>query len=319
MKLIERYSTSNDCYKNNLVVRDKRYADFQKNGPKKLMLHSVGCPQPNAEVFAKLWDKAGYEIAVHAVLQADGVVYQCLPWNFRGWHCGGSGNDIAVGVEMTEPDCIKYTRGSEFTCSDYDKARAQVRGTYKTAVELFAYLCNKYDLDPLRDILSHKEGHSQGIASGHSDPEHLWTGLNLPYTMDTFRADVKEALSVYKAPPEAKQETGDLYRVRRSWADKASQIGAYKVLENAKAVVDANPGYGVYNSAGTLVYPVSFQVRVKVSNLRIRKGPGTGYISAGFIVPGVYTIVETKVSGGYTWGRLKSGAGWIALEYATRL
>ena len=63
----------------------------------------------------------------------------------------------------------------------------------------------------------------------------------------------------------------------------------------------------------------SFKVRVKISDLYIRKGAGTGYAKNGFIKPGVYTIVETKVSGGYTWGKLKSGAGWIALKYTERL
>lgn len=58
---------------------------------------------------------------------------------------------------------------------------------------LFAKLCRDYKLDPLKAgvIISHKEGHALGIASNHGDPEHLWTGLGLPFTMDTFRAAVK--------------------------------------------------------------------------------------------------------------------------------
>ena len=63
----------------------------------------------------------------------------------------------------------------------------------------------------------------------------------------------------------------------------------------------------------------SFLVRVKISDLRIRKGPGTNYGSTGFIKPGAYTIVETKEAGGYTWGKLKSGAGWIALKYTEKV
>lgn len=36
---------------------------------------------------------------------------------------------------------------------------------------------------------------------------------------------------------------------------------------------------------------------------------------------GVFTIVEVKAGQGASagWGRLKSGAGWISLDYATRL
>lgn len=57
-------------------------------------------------------------------------------------------------------------------------------------------LCKKFSLDPLADgvIISHKEGHSRGIASNHGDPEHLWSQLGMGYTMDTFRKAVKSAM-----------------------------------------------------------------------------------------------------------------------------
>lgn len=60
-------------------------------------------------------------------------------------------------------------------------------------------------------------------------------------------------------------------------------------------------------------------VRVKVTGLRIRTGAGLSCKSTGYIKPGVYTITETKPADGYTWGKLKSGAGWIALEYTERV
>lgn len=62
-----------------------------------------------------------------------------------------------------------------------------------------------------------------------------------------------------------------------------------------------------------------YLVRVKISNLNIRKGPGTNYGSTGFIKPGVYTIVaESTGTGATKWGKLKSGAGWISLDYAAK-
>ena len=60
---------------------------------------------------------------------------------------------------------------------------------------------------------------------------------------------------------------------------------------------------------------VPFLVRVSISDLYIRKGAGTSYKTNGFIKPGVYTITKTKGS----WGKLKSGKGWICLKYATIL
>lgn len=98
---------------------------------------------------------------------------------------------------MCEPSCIKYTGGSSFTCSDKATARAVAKRTYESAVELFAMLCKQYNLNPTADgvIISHREGHSRGIASNHGDPEHLWNGLGMGYTMDGFRKAVKAKMN----------------------------------------------------------------------------------------------------------------------------
>lgn len=188
MQIVERFLTQNPCYTSGRTIKVKG-----------LMLHSVGCPQPKAEVFLGNWDKPTYRRAcVHAFIDGlTGVAHQTLPWDRRGWHCGGKGNDTHIGVEMCEPACIKYTGGAAFTCSDLDTAQAVVRRTYETAVELFATLCKQYGLDPLADgvIISHKEGYARGIATNHGDPEHLWTQLGMPYTMDGFRREVKAKMS----------------------------------------------------------------------------------------------------------------------------
>ena len=193
MNLIERFITKNDCYRNNVNKADSRYTVFQTRGPVGLMLHSVGTPQSRAKVFADGWDVAGKDVAVHAVLQADGTVYQCLPWNFRGWHAGGTANNTHIGVEMTEPDQLRYTGGASFTVTDLAAARRQAEGCYRTAVDLFAKLCRDLSLSP-NTIISHAEGARLGIASGHADPEHLWQGLGLGYTMDSFRNAVAAKL-----------------------------------------------------------------------------------------------------------------------------
>lgn len=69
-------------------------------------------------------------------------------------------------------------------------------------------------------------------------------------------------------------------------------------------------GSGSSSGAGS-----SFLVWVKIKDLYIRTGPGTSYSNKGFIKPGVYTIVQTSGK----WGKLKSGAGWICLDYATKI
>lgn len=67
---------------------------------------------------------------------------------------------------------------------------------------------------------------------------------------------------------------------------------------------------------------VPFMVRVKISNLIIRKGAGTNTAHTGkFTGKGVFTIVQVKSGKGSKagWGKLKSGAGWISLDYAERI
>ena len=62
-------------------------------------------------------------------------------------------------------------------------------------------------------------------------------------------------------------------------------------------------------------------MRIRITNLNIRKGPGTNYDKTDqYTGAGVFTIVaESDGTGASKWGKLKSGAGWISLDYATRL
>lgn len=188
MEIVEMILTKNPCFQAGKKIQVKG-----------LMLHSVGCPQPSAEVFVRNWNSsAASRACVHAFIDGNtGKVYQTLPWDHRAWHGGGSSNNTHIGVEMCEPACIRYTGGSTFSCSDREQALAVVSRTYDAAVELFAFLCDMFALDPLGDgvIVSHKEGHGRGIASGHGDPDHLWNGLQSGHSMDKFRQDVKAAMS----------------------------------------------------------------------------------------------------------------------------
>ena len=179
VNIIEAFAEKNRCYQIGAALY-----------PQGIMLHSVGCAQPSAAVFARSFNQyqpGGQSVCVHAFAQADGTVYQLLPWEMRGWHCGGSANGTHIGIEMTEPSA-GMTR---------DEAAEQIAGTYRTAVELFAALCKQYGLDPAQDgvIIGHAEGHRRGVASNHADPELLWRQYGMGYTMDGFRADVAGAMA----------------------------------------------------------------------------------------------------------------------------
>ena len=177
--IIESFATKNKCYQIGAPLT-----------PQGIMLHSVGTPQPSARALVRSFNQyqpGGQSVCVHAFAQADGTVYQTLPWEMRGWHCGGSANSTHIGVEMTEPSAGMT----------YAEAAEQIAGTYHTAVELFAALSKQYGLDPAQDgvIIGHAEGHRRGVASNHADPELLWRTYDMGYTMDGFRADVAEAMN----------------------------------------------------------------------------------------------------------------------------
>ena len=186
------------------VTQNPLYQQYTRIQVRKLVLHSVGCPQPSAAVFARQWQTARY--FAHAVLQADGTVYQVAPWDCRLMHVGAA-NAYSIGVEMTEPDCIRYTGGATFVCSDRARAVAQVTGTYNTAGARFALLCTQFGLDPNKDIISHAEASAMGIGTNHADPEHLWRQLGMGFTMDGFRRDVAEAMA-----KEDREEVPDMPR-----------------------------------------------------------------------------------------------------------
>lgn len=107
------------------------------------------------------------------------------------------------------------------------------------------------------------------------------------------------------------------YRVRKTWEDAASQMGAYRSLDNA---INACPdGYSVFDEKGNKLYPLSsvpYMVKITDPSLNFRQGPGVSYPKAGVIKDmGIYTIVEENNG----WGKLKSGAGWINLKYSQKL
>ena len=74
MNLVKSILTKNPCYTAGRTIAVKG-----------LMLHSVGCSQPNASVFINNWNSANYDRAcVHGFIDGNtGTVYQTLPWKDR--------------------------------------------------------------------------------------------------------------------------------------------------------------------------------------------------------------------------------------------
>ena len=180
MNLHKCLLTNNDCYIRGRTIR-----------PQGVMIHSTGSNNPElrryvapndgmlGEPSLRNWNQSGTNACVHAFIGklADGSVatYQTLPWDMRGWHCGRSGNDTHISFEICEDGLVD---------AGYFKS------VYREAVELTAYLCKEYGLDPLEDgvVICHAEGYKRGIASNHGDVLHWFPKHGK--TMDDFRADV---------------------------------------------------------------------------------------------------------------------------------
>lgn len=192
MKLCKQIFTESRCYKAG-----------RKIVPKGIMVHSTGCNNPELRRYVgpddgKLgknqynnhWNMGNLSVCVHAFVgklkNGSVATYQTLPWDHRGWHCGGSGNDTHISFEI---------------CEDGLSNKAYFNSVYKEAVELCAYLCKTYNLDPLKDgvLICHSEGCKRGIASNHGDVMHWFPKHGK--SMDTFRADVVAKLNGAKVDP----------------------------------------------------------------------------------------------------------------------
>lgn len=196
------------------------------------MIHSIGVPQPDPKVIADNFNQVTGDSCVHAVIGTGESVYQLLPWEHRAWHCGsgskGSGNNSYISFEMTEPSTIRYTSGAQWTDQNPEATKRHVYAVYQRAVELAAYLCRKYELQPEKDgvLISHAEGYQRGIASNHADVEHIWSRENL--SMAQFRKDVASAMKKTDSGDGSSQE-----KIRYT-----VQAGAFSEKKNAQQLVD---------------------------------------------------------------------------------
>lgn len=239
MQIRNKYLTKNPYFNDGRWIAGPAFRGF--------FLHSVGVGQPDPLVFIRQWDSASYGRAgINGFIGADAVYLTapCLetPGKVKRMpHAGKpAGNNGYIGFEMCEPAQIHYTRGASFTVQDKAAAQAYCRKTYQNAVQLFARLCSFHGKNPLQDgvILSHNEAGKRGIASGHVDPEHLWRGLGLPYTMAGFRQDVANAMKPKEEIDMTKAEVIALIdeRIQAALEGKNTAVSDWAKDELARAV-----------------------------------------------------------------------------------
>lgn len=96
-----------------------------------------------------------------------------------------------------------------------------------------------------------------GFHSHVKECDFLNDNDNLKTIAETVAQTLGDYFGMTKTDGKAPASSGELYRVRKTWEDARSQLGAFANLNNAKNKVDENPGYSAFNSKGEKVYPVA--------------------------------------------------------------
>lgn len=159
---------------------------------------------------------------------------------------------------------------------------------------------------------------------GNSTPSKTNSSFpNTPFTVNVLVTD----LNIRTSPSMSGKVVGQtgkgvftITAVSNGWGKLKSGAG-WIYLENASYCTIGSTSAGS-SSKPTVKSNVPYKVRIDVSDLRIRKGAGTNYPTTGaYTGKGTFTVVEEKAGSGSTkgWGKLKSGAGWVSLDYCVKL
>lgn len=228
--------------------------------------------------------------------------WQNLPLTLSGWHAAdgsGNGNRRTIAIE-----CIM---SSAYNSTD--------KKSEDNAARLAAALLKKYGLS-INNLYTHT--HWLNVRDGRTGTVDQLNTMHNSYKMCPAYilphwAAFKGKVQSYMNADVTKTSTSQLYRVRKSWADVASQIGAYSSLENAKSA--CKTGYTVYDANGKAVYTagsgtsVSYAkgAKVTLTNATLyasataasgTKKSGTYYIYDGQTVNGRMRITNSAANVG---------------------
>ena len=179
--------------------------------------------------------------------------WQNLPHSLSGWHAAdgsGNGNRRTIAIECIMSSAYNSVdKKSEDNCA-----------------RLAAALLKKYNLG-IDHLYTHT--HWLNVRDGKSGSvDYLNTARNsykmCPLYILPHWAEFKKKVQGYMnagsatAPTPSAPAAKQLYRVRKSWFDAKSQIGAFSSLENARRACKV--GYAVFDNCGKRVYPAKKSV-----------------------------------------------------------
>lgn len=300
-----------------------------KNDIKYIVLHFTANDGDTDTSNAKYFQSANRGASAHFFVDDDSIT-QSVEVKDIAWHCGGKlYNDIKVtGGGKFYSLCTNSNSIGIEMCDTLKNGIYEVSDKTKiNALKLVKALMTDFDID-INHVIRHFD------VTGKYCPRYFC----LPYgsnddwirfrneivnTKNTSENKVNidiKAGSTVKIKAGATQYNGKA--IKDAYFDKIYTvneiIGTRAVLSIDKVVIYAVSvdNLQLVNSTNNTSVFKEYKVRVTVGALNYRTGPGTKYTSKGIITDmGVYSIVDKKDG----WGKLKSGAGWICLDYTKRV
>lgn len=289
---------------------------------------------------------------------ADGTVttVQTMPWNYRPWGCGSGGKGSCNNGWIQFEICEDGLTDSTYFNKVYKEA-CEITAYLCKMYGIDPNGSVTMNGVKVPTILCHADSHALGLGSNHGDVNHWFPKHGK--SMTTARTDVAKLMGTSSTSSTQESSTatgtstststafgsikaGDKVKITSSatyyngkviptWVKNKNWI--VKSVNGDRAVIDKsadgknaicspiNTKYLTVVSDSNSSSFVSYRVKINASVLNIRKGAGTNYAIAGTIRDkGVYTIVaEADGNGATKWGKLKSGIGWISLDYADKV
>lgn len=267
----------------------------------------------------------------------DGEIGLYVEEKNRSWCSSSNTNDQrAITIEVA---------------SDTSEPYAVTSAAYSALIKLVADICKRNGIKKLvwstnkADRVNHKNGCNMTVHRDYANKS--CPGTYLYNKHGEIAAEVNKLLGATETKTDttvsASIKAGDVVSIKSdatyysgktipTWVKNKKWI--VKSVSGDRAVIDksqdgknaicspVNVKYLTVEKSTTATEAFkSYRVKITTSVLNIRKGPGTNYGTNGAIKDmGVYTIVaESAGTGATKWGKLKSGAGWISLDYAKKL
>lgn len=205
-KPLQCFMTQSTCYRGTYIFKPKgvlwhctgannpnlwRYVQPSENDPNKdALIAKIGKNRYGSD-WNHQYVSAGVNAWIGKLANGDVAAVQALPWDYAPWGCAGgpkgSANSTHIQFEM---------------CEDALTDKAYFEKCYHEGVELTAYLCKMYGLDPkgttivgsarVPVILCHHDAYQYGVGSGHYDVYNWFNKYGK--TMDDVRNDVAALL-----------------------------------------------------------------------------------------------------------------------------